>query len=211
MSGVRVAMTTWRAGVAFVAVLLLASCATLPPAVATPDAAQQAVLLGAMPAFVLEGRVAVRAGEEGWQANVRWRQAGEVSEVRLAGPFGAGALQLRFDGVTLSVLTSRGESLRGEEATLALRQQLGFDPPIAELRHWLLAGPAPQDPAFTLEPAPNGRPATLHQHDWQLAFEDYRAANLRRASVQMPRRIIATRDSVRLRLVVDRWKLGRAR
>ena len=173
--------------------------------------AQQSVLLRELTAFTLEGRVAVRAGEEGWQANVRWRQNGDVSEVRLSGPFGAGALQLRFDGDALTLVTSRGDTLRGEEATLTLRQQLGFDPPLAQLRHWLLAEAAPQIAGGATEAAANGRPAALQQQDWQLTFEDYRAENLKRAVVQMPRRIIATRETVRLRLVVDRWKLGRAR
>lgn len=200
-----------QVGGAFIAALLLASCVTRPTAPTQPDAAQQSVLLRELTTFTLEGRVAVRAGDEGWQANVRWRQNGDVSEVRLSGPFGAGALQLRFDGEALTLTTSRGETLRGEEATLTVRQQLGFDPPLAELRHWLLAESAPQAAGGAMEAAPNGRPATLQQQDWQLAFEGYRAEKLKRAVVQMPRRIIATRETVRLRLVVDRWKLGRAR
>jgi outer membrane lipoprotein LolB len=164
-----------------------------------------------MPAFSLEGRVAVRSGEEGWQASVRWRQRGEVSEVRLSGPFGAGALQLRFDGNELTLTTARGEILRGTDASATLNQQLGFDPPIAELRHWLLAEAAPPDATAVIEAGANGRPAVLQQRDWQLAFEEYRAQLLKAARVQMPRRIIATRENVRLRLVVDRWRLGKAR
>ena len=198
-------------GGTLLAVVLLSSCATRPTALTTPDAAQQSALLRELPAYTLEGRVAVRAGEEGWQANVRWRQNGAVSEVRLSGPFGAGALQLRYDGEALALTTARGDTLRGEDATLTLRQQLGFDPPLAELRHWLLAEPAPQDADIALEAAANGRPASMQQQDWQLAFEGYRAERLKGALLQMPRRINATRADVRLRLVVDRWKLGRAR
>jgi len=196
---------------ALLAGLALASCATRPPTLSTPDASAQLALLREMPAFTLEGRVAVRSGDEGWQASVRWRQRGEVSEVRLAGPFGAGALQLRFDGDALTLTTSRGESLDGEQATTTLRQQLGFDPPIAELRHWLLADAAPPEAGAQIEAGANGRPATLRQQDWQLAFDEYRAQELKSTAVQMPRRISATRDTVRLRLVVDRWRLGKAR
>ncbi|HMA12557.1 MAG TPA: lipoprotein insertase outer membrane protein LolB [Steroidobacteraceae bacterium] len=196
---------------AFLGALLLSACATRPPAAPLLDAAQQAALLRELPAYTLEGRVAVRSGDEGWQASVRWRQRGEVSEVRLAGPFGAGALQLRFDGADLTLTTARGDTLRGDDATVTLRQQLGFEAPIAQLRHWLLAEPAPGDAAAVLESGENGRPATLLQQDWQLAFEDYRAQDLKQARVQMPRRIVATREGVRLRLVVDRWRLGRAR
>ncbi|MBK7115979.1 MAG: outer membrane lipoprotein LolB [Proteobacteria bacterium] len=190
---------------------LLAACATRPPAIVLLDPARQAALLRELPAYTLEGRVAVRSGEEGWQASVRWRQRGEVSEVRLSGPFGAGALQLRFDGAGLTVTTSNGQVLAGDDATLALRQQLGFDPPLAELRRWLLADAAPPEASARVEVGANGRPATLQQQDWQIAFEDYRAQTVKGATVQMPRRIIATRADVRLRLVVDRWQLGKGR
>jgi outer membrane lipoprotein LolB len=133
--------------------------------------------------------------------------------VRLAGPFGAGALQLRFDGEELRLTGSRGETLRGEEATTALRRQLGFDPPLAALRYWLLAQPAPSaEPAASIQPGAGvgatGAPASLTQHDWQLSYEDYRAESLQQGQVQLPRRITATREAVRLRLVVDRWRLG---
>jgi len=196
---------------AMLASLLLAACATRPVDVTQLDATQQATLLRAMSAFTLEGRVAVRAGEEGWQASVRWRQHDDISEVRLSGPFGAGALQLRFDGNELTLTTSRGQTLRGEEASRVLRQQLGFDPPIAELRHWLLADAGPVDSTAQVEAGANGRPAALTQQDWRLEFGDYRQQRLNRSAVQMPRRITATRGEVRLRLVVDGWKLGKAR
>ena len=53
------------------------------------------------------------------------------------------------------------ERMRGEEASRVLRQQLGFDPPIAELRHWLLADAGPADAAAQVQAGANGRPATL--------------------------------------------------
>lgn len=205
------AMRARLAGGALLVALMLPACVTPPPAPAVLDPTRQAVLLRELPAYTLEGRVAVRSGEEGWQASVRWRQRGEVSEVRLSGPFGAGALRLRFDGAELTVTTSGGQVLRGNEATLTLREQLGFDPPIGELRRWLIADAAPPESTARVEAGANGRPATLQQQDWRIAFEDYRAQSVKGATVQMPRRIIATRADVRLRLVVDRWLLGKAR
>jgi outer membrane lipoprotein LolB len=206
-----IAMQARLAGGALLVALMLPACVTPPTAPAVLDPARQAVLLRELPAYTLEGRVAVRSGEEGWQASVRWRQRGEVSEVRLSGPFGAGALRLRFDGAELTVTTSRGQVLRGDEAALTLREQLGFDPPIAELRRWILADAAPPESTALIEAGANGRPATLQQQDWRIAFEDYHAQSVKGATVQMPRRIIATRADVRLRLVVDRWLLGKAR
>jgi outer membrane lipoprotein LolB len=189
-------------------VLLLHGCAITPPKNApelTPS--EQQALLRALPGYALDGRVGVRAGEKGWQANVHWQQRGEVSEVRLSGPFGAGALKLRLQGNELQMTDSRGHKLQGEEATNSLREQLGFVPPLTSLRDWLLGLP---DPALQSAETPGGANATereLDQQDWHLRYEDFRSEATSRGSVRLARKLTATREEIRLRLVVDRWRL----
>src|SRR4051812_18484709 len=126
------------AGVALIAIVL-SGCATSPPGSAVLEWPKQQALLSALPAYGLNGRVAVRAGEEGWQANAHWRQRAATSEVELSGPFGAGSLLLRLAGNELQVVDSQGNILHGEQAMGVVTRQLGFAPPLAALRYWLLA------------------------------------------------------------------------
>lgn len=196
---------------ALAGVLMLHGCAVTPPKnlpELTPS--EQQALLRGLPGYALDGRVGVRAGDKGWQANVHWQQRGDVSEVRLSGPFGAGALQLRLQGNELQMTDSHGHKLQGEEASTALREQLGFIPPLTSLRDWLLGLP---DPALQAADVPGGANATsmeFDQQDWHLRYEDFRSEVTSRGNVRVPRKLTATREEIRLRLVVDRWRLRAA-
>lgn len=187
--------------------LLVGGCVSVP-ASRTPLAwSEQQTLLAGLGEYGVDGRVGVRAGEEGWQANARWRQRGEVSEVDLSGPFGAGSLLLRLSAGELQVVDSKGAILRGDEAIAALVRQMGFAPPLSALRHWLLALPDPagDDPALVSNE--DGTLAQLEQSGWKLRYEDYRSQSAAGSTVRMPGKLTATREDVRLRLVVDRWRL----
>ncbi len=87
----------------------VAGCATapsLPPPVENPAAAWQARQAELKPviAWKIQGRLAMRADDEGWQATVFWMRDGERQRIDLTGPLGRGHLQLLQD--------SRGPELR---------------------------------------------------------------------------------------------------
>lgn len=187
--------------------LLLAGCVSSRVERAPLPWPEQQALLTALREYGLDGRVGVRVGEEGWQANARWRQRNDVAEVELSGPFGAGSMLLRLTGDELQVVDSRGGILRGDEALNAMVMQLGFAPPLTSLRHWLLALPDPAGGASTVMSNADGTPAELQQSGWRLLYEDYGAQSAAGATVRMPGKVTATRENIRLRLVVDRWRL----
>jgi len=190
---------------------LLAGCVSTPARRTPLSWSEQQTLLTGLNEYGLDGRVGVRAGEEGWQANARWRQRSEVSEVELSGPFGAGSLLLRLSGEELQVVDSKGGILRGEEAMDALVRQLGFAPPLTSLRYWLLVLPDPAAGEATPVLNGDGTLSQLEQAGWKLRYEDYRPQSARGATVRMPGKVTATREDIRLRLVVDRWRLQSGR
>lgn len=197
--------------VSLAVLLLLAGCVSTRSS-RTPLAwPEQQTLLAGLKEYGLDGRVGVRVGEEGWQANARWRQRIEVSEVQLSGPFGAGSLLLRLSGEELQVVDSKGGILRGDEAMDALVRQLGFAPPLTSLRYWLLALPDPAGGDSSSVSNDDGTLAQLEQAGWKLRYEDYRAQPAPGGTVRMPGRLTATREDIRLRLVADRWRLQAGR
>src|SRR6185312_15924710 len=118
----------------------LAGCRTapvLPPAAPAPGWEAQRAALQARMHFELKGRVAVAAAGEGFNANLHWTQDGARSFVTLQGPLGVGGAQVTADG----------ERLDSQAAHAALAARLGFDPPLAALRYWVLGVPDPQSPA----------------------------------------------------------------
>ena len=182
-------------------VSLLAACATAPvkaPSGQTWDARRPQ--LQARENFDLKGRVAVAAGNEGFNARLLWRQTGTRSNVALDGPLGAGGVQITSDGSSLSVVTSRGEHLDNEAARSELATRLGFDPPLGSLRFWVLGVPDPGSAAKeTLDS--QQRLASLQQDGWQVDYGAYTSVG----GEWLPSRVTLQREGVRVRLIVDGW------
>jgi outer membrane lipoprotein LolB len=181
----------------------VAGCKSLPPAPAPFESAPWEVRRAALQArenFELAGKIGVAAGQEGFNAKLRWQQHGKQSQLALDGPLGVGGVRITSDGGALKVLNARGEQLDSEAAKREIESKLGFQPPIASLRYWVLGVPDPSRPADeTLDDAQ--RLVTLRQDGWQIDYPSY--ASVRGQS--LPAKVTLTREGVRVRLVVDNW------
>ena len=183
---------------------LIAGCRTAPPTL-PPSAPWETrrPQLQAREHFQLKGRVAVAAGGEGFNASLHWTQEGERSQLTLEGPLGVGGAQLTASGNDLTLVTSRGEVVDSAAAHAALAERLGFDPPLAALRYWVLGVPDPAEPATeSLDPAQQ-RLKALTQDGWHVDYQSYTSAN----GEPLPARLTMQRDTVRVRLLVDDWQL----
>lgn len=82
----------------WLALILLAGCVTTPEIAQSPASVNTAWALrqqqlSTVHGFEATGRIAVKGG--GLSGSLRWEQDGEHFKLRIAGPFGAGALSLR--------------------------------------------------------------------------------------------------------------------
>jgi outer membrane lipoprotein LolB len=188
---------------AALALALLAGCRTLPPAPPSSTAWEvRRPQLQARAHFELQGRVAVAAGSEGFNANLRWIQDGPHSQLTLEGPLGVGGAQVSATGDELTLTTSRGERIDSAAAHAELAARLGFDPPLAALRYWVLGVPDPAQPATeALDPAQQ-RLSGLTQDGWHIDYVSYVSSD----GEPLPSRLTLQRDTVRVRLLVDDWK-----
>jgi outer membrane lipoprotein LolB len=191
---------TPRAFVAGLAVLL-AGCPSLPPKPPSllpwPERRAQLQMLER---YTLQGRVAVAAGSEGFSARLHWEQQGARTSLALDGPLGVGGVRIVADGPVLNVTNSQGTALDSDAARAELRARLGFDPPLASLRYWILGVPDPAAPAAESLDSQQ-RLATLSQAGWDIQYTDY----VNNAGAWLPRRLSIQRAGVRVRLMVDDW------
>jgi outer membrane lipoprotein LolB len=200
------ALRASRAGLALI-VLLLAGCATTRPPPALLPAEEQEALLRSLPGFSMDGRGAVRVGDEGPPAfSVDWRQQGEESRLRLSGTFGGGLAVIWRPGL-LRLTGGRGEQYENAEAEAVLMRELGFVPPFEALRYWVLGLPAPGETAGEAAPAAEGRRGAITQQGWHISYDRWMNVAAGTGGVQLPRRLTATRDDLRLRVTVEEWKL----
>ncbi|MGH8133847.1 MAG: lipoprotein insertase outer membrane protein LolB [Steroidobacteraceae bacterium] len=191
----------WSVAVAALAVL--AGCRTAP--VSSPVAPSWQVRqpqLQAREHFELRGRVAVAAGDQGFNARLRWTQNGARSQVALEGPLGAGGVQITTDGSNLNIVTASGERVQSDGARAELARRLGFDPPLASLRYWMLGVPDPATPSTGTVDQAQQRLENLEQDGWRIDYSGYVAVG----AEWLPARLTLQRGEVRVKLLVDDWR-----
>jgi outer membrane lipoprotein LolB len=192
-----------RGGPALLACLLLAGCATthLAPPPAAQSWEQRLVSLRAIERFDLDGRVAASDGRQGFSAGLRWHQQGASATLDLSAPMGFGAAHIEQGPEGLTVTTAQGV-LTHAAASDQLATTLGFEPPFASLRYWVLGA---SDPGFPAEESidDDHRLAHLDQDGWHVDCSDYAVVGAQ----WLPRRVVVTRQSLHLTLVVHEWRM----
>jgi outer membrane lipoprotein LolB len=185
------------------AVLTLVGCQTAPVAPAPTVAwSVRRPSLQNLERFGLDGRVAVAVGKQGFNAGIRWAQSGATTRLALTGPLGAGGVEVTADGADLSVTTSSGKRLSAAAARAELQDKLGFEPPLASVRYWILGVPDPGAPASVQLDAQQ-RLTALSQEGWQVDYTSYMPVG----AEWLPRLLTLRRAGVRVRMVVDGWQL----
>jgi outer membrane lipoprotein LolB len=144
----------------------------------------------------LDGRTAVAYGTQGWQATLNWRQADNIAEVHLSGPLGIGAMVLKQTPAGLSL----NGAPTGDAVLSQVQEKLGFDPPIDNLHYWLLGVPNPGS-TFDVSRNEQDRAKTLSQDGWSIAYDRYMPV----AGDVLPARLVLSRESVRVRIIIDHW------
>ncbi len=191
-----------RLGAALV-LCVLTACRTTPVTFPAPAPWEVRRLeLQSRDHFELRGRVAVATGSQGFNANLHWEQRRARSHLTLAGPLGSGAVEVNAAGDELDIATASGQHLDREAARAELAARLGFDPPLASLRFWVLGVPDPSATAAERFDEHRQRLAGLTQGGWRIDYTQYVAVG----PDWLPSRLTLERDRVRVRLAVDEWQ-----
>ena len=97
---------------------------------------------------------------------------------------------------------SNGVALNGAAAQAAMVDMLGFEPPLASLRFWLLGVP---DPATVgVEQLDSAQHLLrLTQGDWRIDYSDYAPQR----GWWLPGLVTLRRDTTRLKVRINHWQL----
>jgi len=180
--------------------LLVTGCATTPvgsPSGSRPADPEQ------LTQWMARGRIALVAQGEGGSGSFVWQQRSERTELTLRGPLGAGGLALVTDGTTIELSDGAGQPLNGEAARAELERRLGVKLPLAELRYWMLGGPAPDSPGSGPVQTSSGSVPGFVQGGWVVSYEELKS----QAGWSLPARLTATTNGARVRIIVDDWIL----
>lgn len=194
-------------------VLALAGCVTPPSLTGTALQArwqERQQILDRIDRWDLQGRIAVRAGDRGWQAALRWKRDGGSQRLTLHGPLGAGTVVVEQDASGTRLRDSRGNDVRDNDASRLLQRVTGWRIPVDELRYWVrgLAAPGSRGQVHL---DGRGRLDSVSQDGWTVHFVSYDTFS----NLQLPEKIDmvhrpddASDVELSLRLVVNDWNLN---
>lgn len=177
--------------------LAAAGCASVPlaPGGFEPDVA-------GIDRWTAAGRIALVAAGEGGSGSFEWRQHGPETELTVRGPLGAGAMKVVTDGSAFTLEDGSGRDLDPQVARERLATQLGVNLPLGELRYWMLGAPAPGSMA-SVTLGSTERERVIEQAGWRVACSAFEPVG----RWQLPARLTATSGSVRIKVVVDEWRV----
>ena len=188
---------------ALVTLAALAGCATTPDSVDLPEIgtwdARTEVLAG-IEDWEFNGRIAVKAGDDGFNGKFNWEQQGDAFNATVGGPLGIGTVRIDGDGQAIRLTDKDGVETVLQDPEAELRWRYGWTIPVASLRYWALGIPDPRLPAVT-EFNDAGLLIRLEQSDWVVEISRYREGG----GQEMPRILSATNPDTRVRMVIDRW------
>ena len=184
------------------AVLLVAGCASRPT-VRLPEMESwesRTELLSSLHSWEFSGRIAVKSGEEGINAKLRWVQQNDGFEATVSGPLGIGTVRIESDGRLVIHTGKDGVRTELDNAEADLYYRYGWTIPISSLSYWALGIPDPSMPAQT-ELNSEQQLAKLQQRDWTVSIQRYRISG----GQPMPQLLLAYNSNTRVRIVIDKW------
>lgn len=152
------------------------------------------------------GRIGVSGPDGGGSGSFEWQQRADAASIQIRGPIGIGSVRLDVSGDVahpeVRLQTGDGVTLESDAAWSELEARLGAALPAGNFRFWLLGLAAPG--AHEWHPANAAGEVTLEQQGWRIDYQRYSED----AGAKVPVRLRASSGDARVRIVIDRWRLG---
>lgn len=173
------------------ALLAVAACAALPPAVPPYPAP-----------FDLTGRVLVSHEGRAFSSGLRWQHGPARDEIWLLTPVGQALGHILSDDAGATFTGADRKQFQATSVEGLTRQALGWELPLARLQYWVRGEIAPGSAPDTVERDAAQRIARLEQDGWRIAYVNYPPDE----HGGLPRRLDLVRSGQEIRLVIDSWR-----
>lgn len=171
--------------------LFLSGCATIKPISTTSSSTTPTQN------WILRGKMGIKTPEKTGSASLYWQQQGDIYDIRIFGPLGIGAVELNGNPEQVIYTDNQGKIYRADSAEILLRQNTGWQIPVANLRYWILARSAPNMPSHKMYDQQH-QLVSLQQQGWKIDYLSYQN--------QLPRLIQLARPEINLRIVINQWQ-----
>lgn len=181
-------------GIALSLLLVLTACSTTPPVRVAPASDREAA------AFNMNGRLAVRHGDQRHNGGLHWQHQMQRDELMLQGPLGITGARIVSDAGS-ATLEQNGKRYAAADVESLMQQLLGWGLPLRVVHHWLL-GAADAGLPGEVERDAAGRIAVLHQAGWEVRYVRYADDTPQ----SLPARITLIHEDTQVQLLIDEWE-----
>lgn len=143
----------------------------------------------------IAGKIGLRSPQTSNSAYLNWHQCDKAFDIRLSGPFGQGAAQLRGDGNGIR-LTTPDEEYFASTANQLLEQHLGWPLPIAQLFFWVRGIPDPTSDHQQLTMS------HFTQQGWAINILSWQQVK----GYQLPKKLKAEHPELKVTLILKNWQ-----
>lgn len=168
---------------------IVSGCASLP------ELADHGYTAKEQQKWEMEARVAVRASQDAWQADLVWTHDDGQDRLRLSGPLSQGLISIVVQKDLIYINEGDGHEYLAKDPDAALKARLGFSVPLKSLRFWMLGSPNPEEASIPLHEE------GFVQQDWRISPSGRMSVNGR----TLPERLVVEGADVRLKIIVDQW------
>ncbi|MEH6616987.1 MAG: lipoprotein insertase outer membrane protein LolB [Porticoccus sp.] len=188
--------------------MLINACSTQTHRHSTvvPNWEQHVQQLQQLDHWLLDGKLGYRDSHDGGSAWLSWQQQKDNFDVKLNGPFGAGATRITGDNRYAELQRAGHDNISAKSPAALTEQLFGWQWPVEQLQSWVLGVPSPISPADYQRHNSDGTLAQLKQSDWQLQFSNYRQID----QWLLPGKIKGQRGDYHFTLVIKHWQPGEA-
>lgn len=152
--------------------------------------------------FRILGKLSVRGPGGNAAGRFIWLQSAGRYDLEIWGPFGQGRRRLQGDDETVRLLDGGGQLLLEGPVSEVMRAQLGWELPLASLRHWVQGRPDPSQRLANIDQTESGRAQEIGQGNWRISYPEYFDSA---DNAGKPRRLVARGEGYEIRLAISRW------
>lgn len=172
--------------------LLLAGCASRPPAYTNTTLPPQ---------WEAEGKAAVRGPERGANVYFTWTQLGERYRIIVRGPLGLGRAELRGEPGRVSLTADNiPDEVSASSLEELLQKTTQRQAPVSHALHWMRAEPATA--RAELERDPDGKLRQIREEGWTIDYLEWSAE-----APNLPRKLTVKGPDGQATVVIGMWRL----
>ncbi|MBK1734043.1 outer membrane lipoprotein LolB [Halorhodospira abdelmalekii] len=157
--------------------------------------------------WTVQGRAAARANGDGATLGLRWQQLDETFDIRLSGPFGAGAVRVSGHPGAVVLDDGSGQTFWAPDPETLVARHAGYALPVSALRYWILGVESEGLELERLDLDTQGRPSLLIEDGWRVEYRGWAQVD----GVSLPARIDLQKGSKQLRVALSGWQLEAGR